>query len=614
MKKRFIFFATILLFFLLQSCGKTNYETTEPLDRTCPPIDDFAEPNYDSAQDDDSYVDIQTDTCPPIDDFAEPDYDSAQDDDLPVDSDSIGKSDTCPPIDDFNEPDYDSFQDADLPVDSKIDDDSIDSDFIDFDNDTENSDEDSNVVFQSGFENWHSTWPEKWNGVKSNMSEVTKYTEFPHSGKNACLLDSSKGRRFSTMTISISSAGDYLLSYFVKGHGKTGVQLYYANSFHSVFLNKEINSNKWIEIVEKISLKATNLNIVFYTTDTFSDKEHLQIDDVKLEKVETVPDNYKIGWCKLISPSSIVGYYDFPTEDVYTQIFVDGLTNKTPNFDFSSKIKVQVGFSNDKTKPFYNWFWFALKGNQSFSNSLNDEYKGTMIPNESGDFAYITRVSGDGGTTWKYCDFEGNDSVDLNKIGTMSVLEGEMNLLNGDFSLWRDDSTPISWNKVEDSVIFLKKERIAPPFQSKPFFEVNKDFALEIKAYSSGNRTIFQSSSFELTTDKKAKSLSFDIKSKNVGTSSEPKYSKMVIYLQCDNYISINYNKSVNNFVVNSSSSNNYVSLDFGDENWHSMNVSLSQSDLDKIGWAKDKKCKVIFRAGNAVPFDVLIDNVKINY
>lgn len=111
-----------------------------------------------------------------------------------------------------------------------------------------------------------------------------------------------------------------------------------------------------------------------------------------------------IGWCNVQWPYSIehtVGVA--PTESVYGQVWIDGLTQQPGQ---TQGLISQLGFGPENTDATgAGWTWTDATFNTD--NGNNDEYMGRLLPEAAGAYHYLYRHSTTGGQTWTYCDRDG---------------------------------------------------------------------------------------------------------------------------------------------------------------------------------------------------------------
>lgn len=127
---------------------------------------------------------------------------------------------------------------------------------------------------------------------------------------------------------------------------------------------------------------------------------------------------YTIGWANLQWPPTLNHTISAinRTENVYGQIWIDGITSQpgaTPG------LLAEVGFGPIGSTPDGSWTWSSMAFN--VDSGSNDEYVGSMLPDELGTFCYTTRYSGDGGDSWFYA-VNGPDEGNATCPGPFGVL------------------------------------------------------------------------------------------------------------------------------------------------------------------------------------------------
>jgi hypothetical protein len=128
------------------------------------------------------------------------------------------------------------------------------------------------------------------------------------------------------------------------------------------------------------------------------------------------PAAVDLGWYNLQWPLSTTTDVGMPTENIYGQVWADGVTNQLGQ---GTGIMAQLGFgptSDLPTGP--SWSWSNMVYNVDVGN--NDEYMGNILPTHAGTFAYSTRFSGDGGINWSYADLDG-PNYDIGRGGVLTV-------------------------------------------------------------------------------------------------------------------------------------------------------------------------------------------------
>ncbi|MFW6070376.1 MAG: alpha-amylase family glycosyl hydrolase [bacterium] len=116
--------------------------------------------------------------------------------------------------------------------------------------------------------------------------------------------------------------------------------------------------------------------------------------------------HYTIGWANLQWPPTINHTISAVqrTENIYGQVWIDGVTSQpgpTPT------LLAQVGFGPEGSNPASDagWSWVDAEFNVDAGN--NDEFAGSLLPEETGAFDYVYRYSTTGGRDWLYADLNG---------------------------------------------------------------------------------------------------------------------------------------------------------------------------------------------------------------
>lgn len=90
-----------------------------------------------------------------------------------------------------------------------------------------------------------------------------------------------------------------------------------------------------------------------------------------------------------------------PTENIYGQIWINGVTGGQNAVNPTPGLLAEVGYGPDGVAPNDPaWVWFPTTFNVNAGN--NDEFMGTLLPTAAGTYDYLYRYSGDGGATWYY--------------------------------------------------------------------------------------------------------------------------------------------------------------------------------------------------------------------
>ncbi|CAN5238266.1 alpha-amylase family glycosyl hydrolase [soil metagenome] len=136
------------------------------------------------------------------------------------------------------------------------------------------------------------------------------------------------------------------------------------------------------------------------------------------------------------------------TENIYGQIWIQGATGPDGP---AEGIRAQVGFGPDGSTPGESWTWAEMSFNAASGN--NDEYVGSLLPDEVGEFDYTTRYSADGGLTW-HLALEGPNGG--SPVGNLTVLAADDTTAPSAPTLSLDgvsaSSISLSWTASTDDV------------------------------------------------------------------------------------------------------------------------------------------------------------------
>ncbi len=120
----------------------------------------------------------------------------------------------------------------------------------------------------------------------------------------------------------------------------------------------------------------------------------------------TTPTTVTIDWCKLQWPESTSTTVGTDTEAIYGRVYSSGCTDGTAQCD---GITAQLGYGpsdGDPTSDATAYTWVDATYNAGHTSDNNDEYQATLNVSDAGDYGYAYRFSGDGGSTWTYCDLD----------------------------------------------------------------------------------------------------------------------------------------------------------------------------------------------------------------
>jgi hypothetical protein len=141
---------------------------------------------------------------------------------------------------------------------------------------------------------------------------------------------------------------------------------------------------------------------------------------------------FTIGFCRLQFPTSVTLEAGAETT-VYGRLYVAGLTDRSPQNDPNARVIGQLGYGADGSTPDGTWTWTNAVPNPGWNGNdvgepNNDEYQASLVAPAAGSaYDYAYRFSGDGGTTWTYCDADlpgNNNGYDPANAGQLTVTGG----------------------------------------------------------------------------------------------------------------------------------------------------------------------------------------------
>jgi hypothetical protein len=191
---------------------------------------------------------------------------------------------------------------------------------------------------------------------------------------------------------------------------------------------------------------------------------------------------YAVDWCRLQFPESISTTPGGADETVYGRLFISGLTDvNTAGNDPNPSVMGQLGVGPDGSDPDgnTNWTWTDAIPNVGWlgvGEPNNDEYQATLTPNMSGSFDYAYRFSGDGGTTWTYCDKNAGSGSDGAEDGYQIANAGSLEVVG--------DPTVLYFSEYVEGSGSEKALEIYNPTSAKVSLE-----NCSIKIYANGSPT-----------------------------------------------------------------------------------------------------------------------------
>ena len=125
-----------------------------------------------------------------------------------------------------------------------------------------------------------------------------------------------------------------------------------------------------------------------------------------MHRLATCRKKLRKQWCVLQYPPTYEGGV-CDTFTVYGRIYESGITDLTTDVDTQASVQVAVGVGPDQSDPVAGegWLWIDMQPNVQVG--YNDEYQAVVNLDQAGSFDYVVRATVDGGTTYAYCDTNG---------------------------------------------------------------------------------------------------------------------------------------------------------------------------------------------------------------
>jgi hypothetical protein len=133
--------------------------------------------------------------------------------------------------------------------------------------------------------------------------------------------------------------------------------------------------------------------------------------------------NDDIDWCDLQWPAAITVAAGDPTELIYGQVYIPGVTGQgSPAVELRARVGYGPIDRDPRTWP-DEFVWLAATFNDAHTGDDNDEFMRTLTVNLAGEYHYLYRFSYDSGATWTYCDFDPgtSDGFSLDDLGDLTV-------------------------------------------------------------------------------------------------------------------------------------------------------------------------------------------------
>lgn len=169
--------------------------------------------------------------------------------------------------------------------------------------------------------------------------------------------------------------------------------------------------------------------------DTDEESNDFQPDKMgRLTVKDEQSDDKPIDWCKIQHPPTL----ELEPGEAATVFGRVRSGDCTPGADRCKGIKAQLGWGAPDTDPSssqadYNWVDASYNKAQTGDN---DEYQAALQPMNEGEFSFVYRFSGDGGTTWTYCDTNStDDGFSTDQAGELHVEKPDPTVTIGDCNL-----------------------------------------------------------------------------------------------------------------------------------------------------------------------------------
>ncbi len=166
---------------------------------------------------------------------------------------------------------------------------------------------------------------------------------------------------------------------------------------------------------------------------------------------------YTIDWANLQWPYSTTHTIGInPTENIYGQVYIEGVT-ELPGA--TTGLLAQVGYGPNNSDPRGNPGWIWSDARYTANSGNNDEFFGSLIPENVGEFDYLYRYTTDGGLTWVYAYIDGpipDGTYDPTNAGDLTV-NPSTDLTPPSAPVlsvadWSASSISLSWTESTDDV------------------------------------------------------------------------------------------------------------------------------------------------------------------
>ncbi|NQW64107.1 MAG: lamin tail domain-containing protein, partial [Deltaproteobacteria bacterium] len=142
--------------------------------------------------------------------------------------------------------------------------------------------------------------------------------------------------------------------------------------------------------------------------------------------------NQTIDRCRLDTPATI-SQITSTTANVYGRVRILGLSDLTNFVDLNGLVKMQAGYgtTGSDASTWTNWSPSGVAsigyGSTITTEAGFDEYRAQLtVPSTVGNYDFAVRFSGDGGTTWTYCDKNAGAGADGSENGYQAANAGAL--------------------------------------------------------------------------------------------------------------------------------------------------------------------------------------------
>lgn len=160
-----------------------------------------------------------------------------------------------------------------------------------------------------------------------------------------------------------------------------------------------------------------------------------------------------IAWGNLQWPYTINCEVNQNSEDIYGQVYLDGVTNLLGD---SEQIIAELGYGTLNSNPSTdNWEWTAATYNTDIGN--NDEFKQHLNISQAGQYSYTYRFKLVSEQDWYYSESLGTATISLTPTGLSQNVTVSFNInigsLNASQIAIQGSESPLNWNIGSDNFL-----------------------------------------------------------------------------------------------------------------------------------------------------------------